>query len=101
MAGKDVLPIDAADLRRRAEERLEENSGIACPSELVEDQHRLVHELQVHQVELEMQNSELRQARDDEAAARGKYTDLYEFAPVGYVTLDRIGDIRSVNCAFR
>ena len=63
----------------------------------MEDQRRLVHELQVHQIELEMQNSELRQARVDEAAALEKYTDLYELAPVGYVTLDRLGDIRSVN----
>jgi hypothetical protein len=41
--------------------------------------------LQVHQIELEMQVEELRQARDSEAAALEKYTDLYEFAPVGYV----------------
>jgi PAS domain S-box-containing protein len=97
LAENDVPPFAVADLRRRAEERLEENRGIACPSESVEDQLRLVHELQVHQIELEMQNSELRQARDDEAAALEKYTDLYEFAPVGYVTLDRTGEIRSVN----
>jgi PAS domain S-box-containing protein len=55
------------------------------------------HELQVHQVELEMQNAELRQTRDEVETVLGKYTDLYDFAPVGYFTLDREGIIRSVN----
>ena len=53
--------------------------------------------MQVHQIELEMQNAELRQARDDLETALEKYTDLYDFAPVGYFTLDRKGNIRSVN----
>jgi len=97
LAEKEVPPINADELRRRAEERLEENGGIASPSMMVVDKPRLLHELQVHQIELEMQLEELRQARDDEAAALEKYTDLYEFAPVGYVTLDRMGEIRSVN----
>ena len=54
LAENKIPHVDAAELRRRAEERLEENRGIACPSESVEDQRRLVHELQVHQIELEM-----------------------------------------------
>ena len=53
--------------------------------------------LQVHQIELEMQNAELRQARDEVETALEKYTDLYDFAPVGYFTLDRDGIIRAVN----
>jgi PAS domain S-box-containing protein len=53
----------------------------------------------VHQIELEMQNTELRQARYEVDTALEKYTDLYEFAPVGYFTLDRIGTIRGVNFA--
>ena len=52
---------------------------------------RLVHELQVHQIELEMQNEELQQARAEVEAVLGQYTDLYDFAPVGYFTLDRDG----------
>ncbi|WP_197463676.1 sensor histidine kinase [Desulfuromonas sp. DDH964] len=58
---------------------------------------RLVHELEVHQIELEMQNEELRQARDEAENALDKYTDLYDFAPVGYLTLDREGLIGSAN----
>jgi PAS domain S-box-containing protein len=86
----------AAELRRRAEERLGESWGSA---HLIgtEDDSRLLHELQVHQIELEMQNAELRQTRNDVETALEMYTDLYDFAPVGYVTVDREGFIRGVN----
>jgi PAS domain S-box-containing protein len=60
---------------------------------------RLLHELQVHQVELELQNLELQRARDDLEALLGKYTDLYDFAPVGYCSLDELGRIVEVNLA--
>jgi PAS domain S-box-containing protein len=89
--------IDDAELRRRAEERLGEKGGIARPSASVEDPLRLLHELQVHQIELEMQNAELRQARGELESALERYTDLYDFAPVGYATLDRNGTIRAAN----
>ena len=57
---------------------------------------RLLHELQVHEIELETQNTELKAARDENLAL-GTYTDLYDFAPVGYLTLDRNGTIRNIN----
>lgn len=63
----------------------------------VDDPLRLLHELQVHQVELEMQNFELRRAREDVETHLRKYTDLYDFAPAGHFTLDPNGRIRSVN----
>jgi PAS domain-containing protein len=58
---------------------------------------RLLHELQVHQIELELQNAELIQARDEMESALEKYTDLYDFAPVAYFTLDHVGIIRAAN----
>jgi PAS domain-containing protein len=53
----------------------------------------------VHQVELDLQNSELRQARDELETALNKYTDLYDFAPIGFFTLDCNAIIISVNLA--
>jgi signal transduction histidine kinase len=91
----------AAELRRRAEERLREKqrsqrSKVGDQS-TAEEAQRLVHELQVHQIELEMQNEELQQTRAEVEAILGHYTDLYDFAPVGYFTLDRDGTIGQVN----
>ncbi len=90
---------DAAELRRRAEARLREDAAKSAPVQTREDLHRLVHELQVHQIELEMQNEELRRSRAEVEAWLERYTELYDFAPVGYLTLGRDGEIRQVNLA--
>ncbi len=58
---------------------------------------KMVHELKVHQIELEMQNEELRNTQLELDISRSKYFDLYEFAPVGYCTLDHKGNILEVN----
>ena len=85
-----------ADLRQRAEEVLGRQ-----PQELretpPEDLQDLIHELQVHQVELEMQNEELRRAQRELKQAHDEYSDLYDFAPVGYVTLNKNGSILKAN----
>jgi len=94
-------PTDEATLRARAENRLSEKTSRseAADHDSTEETQRLVHELQVHQIELELQNEELQSARAELELGLERYTDLYDFAPVGYVTLDRGGAIRKVNLA--
>jgi PAS domain S-box-containing protein len=101
MQKKPRLTPDAAVLRRSAETRLRKQQGTR-PSETgtgasAADSLRLLHELQVHQVELEMQNEELQLSRTEAEAALEKYSELYEFAPVGYVSLDEQGRVTEVN----
>ena len=96
---KPPPPPEAAKLRHRAEERLREQHPETGQALDETDTQRLVHELQVHQIELELQNEELQQARDELEVGLERYTDLYDFAPVGYVTLDREGTIHEANLA--
>jgi PAS domain S-box-containing protein len=83
-------------LRRRAEESLEKVSSGQMES-FGMDTQKLIHELRVHQVELEMQNEELRQAQAELAQSRDRYLDLYDFAPMGYFTIDEKGLIHEAN----
>ncbi|HME42250.1 MAG TPA: PAS domain S-box protein [Syntrophorhabdales bacterium] len=80
-------------LRKQAERRLSERITPTLP----QDAQKLLHELEVHQIELEMQNEALRQAQDTIIASRERYADLYDFAPVGYFTFDHMGLIAEVN----
>ncbi len=84
-------------LRRRAEDRLAEKRTESGPPAMEEDARRMVHELQVHQIELELQNEELKQTREELERQLEKYSDLYNFAPVGYFTLDSEGTIQEAN----
>jgi PAS domain S-box-containing protein len=60
---------------------------------------RLLHELEIHRLELEMQNEELRTAQLDLSAGLDRYTQLFDFAPIGYATLTQHGEVREVNHA--
>jgi PAS domain S-box-containing protein len=93
----ESLLTTPAELRRRAEERLRAKTAELHPPRTKEESQRLVHELEVHQIELEMQNEELRRAQEELELSRNKYVELYEFAPVGYFTFDARGLIQEVN----
>ncbi len=88
-----------SDLRRRAEAAFVNESGDGSDfSELSsEEVEKLVHELQVHQIELEMQNDELRRAQLALEESRDRYLDLYDYAPVGYFTLDNNAVVLEAN----
>ncbi len=87
---------DLSSLRRRAEELV---ATVEVPPEDLspDEAARLIHELRVHQIELEMQNDELRLSQASLEESRSRYADLYDFAPVGYLTLDERGAIVEAN----
>ena len=89
MNGKE--PID--NLRLKAQKLLSTREPINIP----EDVNSLIHDLQVHQIELELQNEELKKSQIELAEYTKKYSDLYNFAPVGYFTFDEKGMIIDVN----
>lgn len=88
MNNQDQNLTDSQLLRKKAEEQLKEKQNKVSDPEIENDVKRLLHELQVHQIELEMQNEELRLANETTEAALKKYTMLYDLAPLGYFTLD-------------
>ncbi|HEX7552948.1 MAG TPA: PAS domain S-box protein, partial [Geothrix sp.] len=100
MADLNQRPHDAPELRRRAEALAREKA-----SQLIEDSRdpspesvqKVLHELRVHQIELEMQNEELRRAYAELEATRARYFDLYDLAPIGYCTLNEQGLILQAN----
>ena len=85
-----------SNLRDRAEAFLTKTPS-AIKEILPQDVKNLVEELQIHQVELEMQNEELRRAQLELEEARDRFSDLYEFAPVGYFTISYKGLIQEAN----
>ncbi len=89
------IPTESAqELRRRAEELVLENE-----TELPEEAKQTLHELRVHQIELEMQNAELRRLQKDLDISQHRYFFLYDLAPVGYLTISEQGVIQEANLA--
>ncbi|MEI6704529.1 MAG: sigma 54-interacting transcriptional regulator [Deltaproteobacteria bacterium] len=92
-------PLTAQELRQRAEELYRTSEALIPESTLPEETKQLFHELRVHQIELEMQNEELRCAQAELDASQARYFDLYDLAPVGYMTISENRMIREVNLA--
>ena len=83
--------MNTSELRTLAESKIELRSGASSADDPV------IHELEVHQLELEIQNEELRRAQLEAEEARDRYLDLYELSPVGYLTVDRSGRMLEAN----
>ncbi|GEM_PF-2258945 len=96
-APEDPPNTPGEDLRRRAEEKAAAGEFPAMEALGPGEAERLLHELQVHKIELELQNEELRRAQEELEASRARYFDLYELAPAGYLTLDGKGIVRQAN----
>ena len=98
MSPKIGTPRTMRQLRRRAEAQLATQDPAPANGRLgKEESQRLLHELLVHQVELELQNEELRQTQLELEASRDRYFWLHDRAPVGYASLDPRGRLREVN----
>ena len=100
MTSHDNPPYDPSELRHLAEEKIREKAGrfqerldTLAPEEI----QQTLHDLQVHQIELEMQNDELRRSHAEIDALRARYFDLYNLAPVGYFTISVKGLILEAN----
>src|SRR5262249_35910644 len=79
-------------------ERMTTNELLSALQELKDDKTQdLIKELQVHQLELEMQNRELRDTQQQLLHSRVRYADLYDFSPIGYASLDENGVIEEIN----
>jgi PAS domain S-box-containing protein len=98
---KSPNSVNPAEQRRRAEIRLrnrKKRGGAGTGTPISEaGARRLVHELEVHQIELEMQNAELQESRDKVEALLEKFTDFYNFAPVGFFSINESGVILEAN----
>ena len=100
MKDKEDRPKSAASLRQQAEASAKKKAPLepdGLKTLTPEDTRRTLQELQIHQIELEMQNDELRRIQAELDTSRARYVDLYDLAPVGYVTLSDHGLILEAN----
>ncbi len=97
MKKQNPVSSNASELRLKAEKQLKKQRSKSASIHVEADKLKLIHELEVHQIELEMQNEELRQAIDKAELAEEKYLELFDFAPIGYLTLSKKGEIIELN----
>lgn len=99
MKKRNSHPENAARLRQKAEEIQKKRKSQTDKTSSEADKVKLIHELEVHQIELKLQNEELVTAKKKAEQAEEKYRNLYNFAPSGYLSLTKEGDISNLNFA--
>ena len=101
MKKQNANQIDAARLRQKAEELLQrkDKAYLGSKPQTEPDMLKLIHELEVHQIELEMQNEELVKAKEKAELAEEKYAELYDFAPTGLLSITKEAEILELNFA--
>ena len=100
MKSEDDCQTQAAGLRQRAEKIFQQRIVSTCAnleSMPLEEIRRIIHELQIHQIELEMQNEELLRTQEQLDCQKERYFDLYDLAPFGYCTVNEKGLILEAN----
>ena len=97
MKTEEIDFMEALTLRTKAEELLKAKQQEESISHKETDEKRLLHELQVHQIELKMQNEELRQAYEPAELALKNYTMIFELTLLGYFLLESEGTILDLN----
>lgn len=97
VSGRHRVRANLASVRKRAEERFRQ-SRFTLPN-APEDKDRLLEELQVHLIVMEMQHEELAQSYAEADMLRDRYADIYDFSPIAYVTVNELGAIRQINLA--
>ena len=96
MSKDDKAVEDLKSLRRKAESRLNKKI-VRLREKSPDDPEEVLQELRIHQIELEMQNDQLRRTEQELEQSRHKYADLYDFAPIGYFSLDKNGIVTEAN----
>jgi PAS domain S-box-containing protein len=96
-SGKQAQPLDPEELRRHAEETIRHTESLIMEQLSPKETQKMLHELHVHQIELEMQNEELRRSQVKLEEAQARYYDLFNLAPVGYCTVSEKGLILEAN----
>ncbi|MFH0998014.1 MAG: PAS domain S-box protein [Pseudomonadota bacterium] len=104
MSAGDNQPGEMGELCKRAQEKAREKN-VQCPENIdsmsAEEIQRMFHDLRVHQIELEMQNEELRIAQENLTLSRDRFSVLFHQAPIGYLVLDQNGIIQEASDMFR
>ncbi len=88
---------ESEDLKRKAEALIKEKFGDDLEKNFAHDAQKLMHELAVHQIELELQNEELQQSQHDLETARDRFVNLFQHSPMAFVVVDPQGQITDAN----